>query len=167
MQIKKIVNLSILLALSIVFNLLESLIPNFLIPGVKFGFANIIIIIAIFLFNPIEALLLTILRVFIVSFLKGDFLQISFLMSLSGAILSFFIMLLFKRINAFSIIGISILGSLFHIIGQIIIAIIFLNTISLLYYFPYMILLSIPTGFITGTFSDKLLKVDFIKNKFI
>ena len=63
-------------------------------------------------------------------------------------------------------IGVSVIGSIFHSIGQILIAIAFLNNNDMIYYLPCLLLFSIPTGVFVGYVSKKMLseledKIDF------
>ena len=81
----------------------------------------------------------------------------SFFFSLSGAILSICMMFVAKKISKLSIIGISIVGSLSHTIGQILIAVIFYN-INMIYYMALSLILSIPTGIIIGFLAKEVKK---------
>lgn len=63
-----------------------------------------------------------------------------------------------KKITKLSIVGISIIGSIFHSIGQIIIAIIFLSNINIIYYLPVLLISSSVTGFVVGIISNKLIE---------
>lgn len=158
MDIKKTINFSMLLALSIVLSIFESFIPiiNGSIPGLKIGLANIVILFMLYRYNLKDAIYLSILRVILMGLIKAGF-GINFIFSIVGAILSVSAMSIFKKLN-FSIIGVSIIGSIFHILGQIISAIILLNTFNLIYYLPYLIIFSIITGFIIGTICKEILE---------
>ena len=158
MDIKKTINFSMLLALSIVLSIFESFIPiiNGSIPGLKIGLANIVILFMLYRYNLKDAIYLSILRVILVALLRTGF-GINFIFSIVGAIFSVIAMSIFKKLN-FSIIGVSIIGSIFHILGQIISAIILLNTFNLIYYLPYLIIFSIITGFIIGTICKEILE---------
>ncbi len=160
MEIKKITRLALLLSLSVVLNLIESIIPIFngTIPGLKLGLANIVILFTLYEFSFKDAITLSIMRVILVGILRIGLFSMAFFFSLSGAILSIIFMYIFKRYTKLSIIGISIIGSLFHSIGQIIIASIFVNTTSMILYLPWILLFSIPTGIFTGILSKELLK---------
>lgn len=163
MTIKKMLLLTMLLTLSIVASLLDSLIP-IPIKGVKLGVGNIVILLMIYKHTFKETLLVLILRVLIVSFLRGNFLSITFAMSLSGGLLSLLCMYVFSKIKVLSIITISVIGAITHCVGQIVVAIIGFETISLLYYLPLMIILSVLTGIFTGFISGKIVeKYDNIK----
>lgn len=159
MDTRKIVRLSMLLSLSIVLSLIEGMIPIFsnVIPGVKLGLANIVIVFVLYLYSFKEAIYVSIARVLLVGLLRTGLFSIVFFFSLSGALLSIIFMYLFKKMN-FSIIGVSVIGSICHSIGQVLMAILFLNNINVIYYLPYLLLLSIPTGIIVGISSKQVLK---------
>ena len=164
-NLKRLTIISMLLAMAIVLNYLESFIPVF-VPGVKLGLANVIILIMLYEFNWYEALAVDILRILIVSLIRGTILSPAFFMALSGGMLSYLIMLLFSRIKIFSKIGVSVLGSLSHATGQIVIAIILLDSFDLVYYLPFIAILSLGTGIISGIITSLYLKRS-ITNKFI
>ncbi len=160
MEIKKYSRLSMLLALSVVLSIVEASMPIFsgLIPGLKIGLANIVILFILYRYNFKDALYISVLRVFLVGILLTGIFSLTFFFSLSGALLSISMMALAKHFTKLSIIGISIIGSIFHSIGQIIIAILFLQTTAMIYYLPWLLLFSIPTGIIVGLLSEQLLK---------
>lgn len=160
MELKKYTRLSLLLALSVVLNLIESAIPIFngFIPGLKLGLANTVILFVLYKFTFKDALYVSIVRVFIVGILRTGLFSISFFFSLGGALLSIIIMSLCKKLTALSIIGISIMGSIFHSLGQIGVAILFIKNANMIYYLPWLLLFSIPTGIITGIITKELLK---------
>lgn len=159
MEIKKISRLSMLLALSVALNIIETFVPLFngIIPGLKLGLANIVILISLYIYGFNDTLLLSILRVFIVGILRTGLFSMSFFFSLSGAILSICMMFVAKKVSKLSIIGISIVGSLSHTIGQILIAVIFYN-INMIYYMALSLILSIPTGIIIGFLAKEVKK---------
>ena len=160
MSLKHYTRLSLLLALSVVLNAIESLIPVFngMIPGLKIGLANTVILFVLYEYSFKDAFYVTILRVFLTGILLTGLFSVSFFFSLGGAILSIIMMYLFKRFTKLSLIGVSIVGSVFHSLGQIIIAIFLINTTSMIYYFPFLLLFSIPTGIFTGIIAKQLLK---------
>ena len=159
MEIKKISRLSMLLALSVALNIIETFVPLFngIIPGLKLGLANIVILISLYIYGFKDTLLLSILRVLIVGILRTGLFSMSFFFSLSGAILSICMMFVAKKVSKLSIIGISIVGSLSHTIGQILIAVIFYN-INMVYYMALSLILSIPTGIIIGFLAKEVKK---------
>ncbi len=160
MDLKRYTRLSLLLALSVVLNAVESLIPIFngIIPGLKIGLANTVILFILYEYSFKEAFYITILRVFLTGILLTGLFSVSFFFSLGGAFLSIIMMYIFKKYTKLSIIGISIIGSVFHSLGQIIVAIFLINTTSMFYYFPFLLIFSIPTGIFTGVIARELLK---------
>lgn len=160
MNTKKITKISMLLSISVVLSLIESIIPIFngIVPGIKLGLANIVIVFSLYYLSFKEAIYITILRVVIMGILRTGLFSISFFFSISGAILSIISMYIAKKITKLSIVGISIIGSIFHSIGQIIIAIIFLSNINIIYYLPVLLISSSVTGFIVGIISNKLIE---------
>ena len=162
MEIKKIITMSMLLAISVVLSILESFIPIFsgIIVGVKLGLANIVIIYVLYKYSFKDALYITVLRVILVGLLRTGLFSITFLFSLSGAIISIIMMSLFK-LTKLSIVGVSVIGSISHVIGQLLIAC-FLLHISLFmllkFYLPYLIIIACVTGFIIGLISREIIK---------
>ena len=159
MDTKKIAKLSMLLAISVTLGVLDSFIPIFsgIIPGIKLRLANIVILFARYEYSFKDALVLSILRVFLVGILRTGLFSMTFFFSLFGAILSLISMSLVKKYTKLSVVGVSIVGAIFHSIGQIIIAIIFLSNINILYYLPVLLISSLVTGILVGMCSDKLI----------
>lgn len=165
MRIKRLAIISTLTAMAIILSILESFIPMF-IPGVKLGLANVIILIMLYEFRISEALAVNVLRILIVGILRSTLLSPTFIMSLSGGLLSFLIMMIFSRIKVFSVIGVSVLGSVSHCVGQIIVAMILLSTEAVIYYLPFIGILSCATGVLCGLITRIYLKRS-ITSKFI
>ena len=156
--------LGMLLALAIVLNYVESFIPSIGIPGVKLGLANIIILVCLYKYRAYEAFVVDMLRVFLASLLKGTFLSIAFYMSMAGALLSFFIMFGLKHIKLLKPLVISVIGAIFHVAGQIIVAIIIMQTSGILLYLPFIMLASIITGILNGIVSEKIMEIKIFEN---
>lgn len=165
MSIKRLAINAMLMAMAIVLSIVESFIPVF-VPGVKLGLANVIILIMLYEFSIKEAFIVNVLRILLVGLLRGTFLSPTFVMSLSGGMLSFLVMMLFSRIKVFSAIGVSVLGSISHSLGQIIAAIFLLSTAAVIYYLPFIGILSLLTGILSGVISRLYLKRS-ITSKFI
>ena len=149
MKTKKIAYLGLLIALAFVFSYIEFLIPvNLGIPGAKLGLANLVIMVALYTINEKDAFVLSMIRIVLVGFTFANL--ASMLYSLAGGILSFFAMVLAKRSKKFSMKGVSVIGGIFHNIGQIIIAICVVKTASLVYYLPVLIVAGITAGVAIG-----------------
>lgn len=164
MNTYKIALTGVLTAGAIVIAIIESFIPSIGIPGIKLGLANIVIILTLYELGIVEAIIVDFLRVFLVGLLRGSLFTMGFLMSLTGAIFSLGIMILFYLlIKKFSIIGVSVIGSLLHVIGQILIAMIFLETGYVIYYLPVIALSAIITGVFVGIVASLIIKTGAIK----
>lgn len=158
MEYKKLTRLSMLLALSILLSILESFFPfvNGYIPGIKLGIANVVTVIVLTIYGGKEAFELAILRVILMGILRTGLFSTTFFFSLVGAFFSITAMIFVQK-SQLSIIGISIVGSIFHGIGQIFVAVFLLKIPSLFYYLPWMVLFSIITGSIIGYFAKLLI----------
>lgn len=162
MSVKRVSVLAMLLAMAIVLSIVESFIPVF-IPGVKLGLANVIILIMLYEFKISEAFVVEVLRIVLVGLLRGTLLSPTFLMSLSGGLLSFFVMFLFSRIKLFSIIGVSVLGSVSHCGGQILVAMWIMSADAVVYYLPFIAVLSVLTGGVSGIIAKLYLRRSITK----
>ena len=166
MNIHKIAITGILTAGAIIIGIIESFIPSIGIPGVKLGLANIIILITLYELGILEALFVDLARVFIVGLLRGTIFTMGFFMSLTGAVLSLGIMILFHLlIKKFSIIGVSVIGALFHVFGQILVAWLFLSTPYILYYLPVIAISAIITGVFVGTTANLVIRTGVIRKQ--
>lgn len=164
---KKFMRLTMLLSFSIVLSIIESFIPLFngYIPGLKLGLANIIVVMVLYKYSVKDVFFVSILRVFVVGILRTGLFSVNFFFSLTGALFSCIAMIIFKK-TKLSMVGVSIIGSIFHSLGQIVIAIVMLKNSNMIYYLPWLLLFSIPTGLFVGIVSKKMLseleeKIDF------
>ena len=166
MKVRKIALLGVITAATIVIAIAESFIPSIGIPGVKLGLANIMILITLYELGILEAAGISIIRVLVVSLVRGTFLSMGFLMSLTGAVLSLGIMILFYLvIKKFSIIAVSVVGSLFHVFGQMLIASIYLGTTFVIYYLPIVSISAIITGVLVGIIAKLIINTGIIKKQ--
>lgn len=159
MSTRKIVFLSIMISISIVLSIVESSISMLLfpIPGMKLGLANIATLVVVYAIDRKSGMIVALTRIFLVGLIYSGLFTPSFWISISGGTLAIITILSLKG-TKLTIYTVSVLAALFHMIGQVIAAIIVVNTTSLFYLLPYMILLSIPAGMITGYLSNRLLQ---------
>lgn len=144
-------------ALALIFSYVETLIPvSFGIPGIKLGLANLIIVIALYRLKLKEAYLLSVTRVLLSGLIFGNYFSI--LYSLAGAFLSLSVMALLKRDGGFSVIGVSIAGGVSHNIGQLIVAVLVVETYQVTYYLPVLLIAGLLTGGLIGIVSSETLK---------
>lgn len=157
MKTKDITKIAILTSICVVISIIESYFTFIgdIIPGLKLGLANIVIIFTLYEYNFKTAITVSLVRVLIVALLRTGF-GINFFFSLSGAIFSIITMYLLKK-TKLSVVGVSIIGSLFHSIGQVLVGVLFLNNYNVMYYLPYLLIFSIPTGIVIGIITKKML----------
>lgn len=153
---KRLVLLAMLTAVAMILSYVESLLPSVGIPGVKMGLANIAVIFALFRFGWKEAAALSLVRVVLVSLLFGS--VGAMLYSLAGAVLSLAVMALLRRIDRFSTVGISVAGGVAHNAGQILVAMLILQTKQLLGYLPVLAVSGIAGGVLTGLAAALLIR---------
>ena len=143
--------MSILLALMLVLGFVESLIPLGVgVPGIKLGLANGVLLFALYMLGVKEALLLLVLKITVPVLYIPGYLQ-TILYSMAGSVLSMAAMLLIRRIKGISILGVSVAGAVMHNVGQVLMAMLILQTKSLLYYLSVLLVSGIITGILTGT----------------
>lgn len=165
-SVHKIAILGVLTAAAIVIGIVESYIPSIGIPGVKLGLANIMILVTLYELGILEAVFVDLLRVVVVGLVRGTIFGMGFFMSLAGAVLSLGIMIVFYLlIKKFSIIGVSVIGALFHVLGQILVALIYLGTSYVFYYLPVIALSAIVTGVLVGITANLIIRTGIIKKQ--
>ena len=149
MKTKKIAYMGLLVALAFIFSYIETLIPiNIGVPGAKLGLANLVIIVALYTIGERNAFLLSMVRIVLVGFTFANL--ASMLYSLAGGILSFLAMCIAKRSGKLSTTGVSVVGGVFHNVGQILMAIWVVKTASLVYYLPVLIIAGLASGVAIG-----------------
>lgn len=157
MSTKKIAYLGLLIALAFVFSYIEFLLPvNLGIPGAKLGLANLVIIVALYTLGEKTAFTLSMIRIVLVGFTFGN--MASMLYSFAGGIISLAVMILAKKTKLLSVTGVSVLGGIFHNVGQIIMAIWVVNTKSLIYYLPVLMVFGCLSGVAIGILGAMVIK---------
>ena len=127
----------------------EMMIPMpLVVPGVKLGLANAMILLVLYSMGSKAAVTISLVRILLSGLLFAGF--AGFLYSLAGASLSLLVMVLCQKIKGFSIVGISVLGGIFHNIGQIVVASLVVQNMRLAYYLPILLVAGVITGFFVG-----------------
>lgn len=145
------------LALALVAGYLETLVPiNLGIPGVKLGLANIVNMILLYTAGFPAAMAIAMARVLLSGLLFGNGFAIVY--SGAGALLSMLAMAVMKKTGRFSATGVSIAGGVFHNLGQILVAMVVLETGALLYYLPVLIISGLAAGLLIGLVSGMLIR---------
>lgn len=155
---KRVARMGVLVALSMIFSYIEVLLPFSVgIPGVKLGIANLVVVIGLYLFTPSEVFLISLVRILLMAMLFGS--GASLIYSLAGGILSFLVMLAGKKLSGLSVVGNSVLGAVFHNIGQIGAATVLLASKSILSYLPVLLIAGVITGMVIGIVSLKCMRI--------
>ena len=157
MKTKKISLMALMISLAMIMSFIESQIPAFVaIPGVKMGLANIVVVFALYKLGWKEAVIISLIRVMMVSLLFGT--GASFLYSFAGAVLSLSGMVLLKKTGIVSHVAVSVTGGVLHNVGQIAMACFLLETNVLKYYLPFLILSGVIAGIVIGLIAAVVIK---------
>ena len=164
MKARRIAELSVLTAVSLIIFIVELQIPNpFPIPGIKLGLANIITVYAVYHYRAYEVAMIVTVRLLLGSVFSGNFMALIY--SASGAFLCLLGMLLLKRIIDEKHIWIaSIFGAVLHNTGQIIAAIIVTQTVQIIAYYPFLLVSGCLAGLFTGLCAQFIMpRIKFFK----
>lgn len=158
MKIKKIILISVFVCVALIVSLLESYVP-IPIPNVRLGLSNVIVINAILLFRFRDTFFVVFLKSLLLVIILGN--PVSFLYNFFAGFVSLSVMYFFYRYfsKIFSIIGISVLGSIFHVLVQILISALLLDTFSVFNFLSILEILAVFTGIIVGIISNYLYKI--------
>ncbi len=136
-------------ALCFVCGYIEFLLPlPFLVPGMKLGLANLVVLSALYTLGPRTAAGVSLVRIVLSALTFGSL--YGMLYSLAGAVLSFLVMLCLYRLPCFGTVGVSVAGGICHNIGQLLVAFAFLGVGGVLTYAPVLLLSGAVTGFLIG-----------------
>lgn len=158
-NVKKMVFLSILVAIGLGLSVIESAIPlPIMIPGARLGLSNMVVLITLVVFGLKEGIVVSILKSIVLMLVTGS--VSSFIYSISGAILSSVAMSVSYKYfsSVFSLIGVSIIGALFHNFAQVSVASLMMGNIRIYTYLPFLMLTSLFTGYFVGLSSTYIIK---------
>lgn len=144
-------------ALALIFSYVEAIIPYSPgVPGIKLGIANIVTVIALYKFGPKDAAAVSIIRIVIAGLLfNGLF---GMLYSLAGAAVSLIGMILLKKTDLFSVVGVSMAAGVLHNLGQLLMASALISDLRIFFYFPVLLFSGIAAGIIVGIVSAYILR---------
>ena len=159
---QKITRLALLAAASVVLGYIEGIICALmpLPPGIKLGLANTVVLYSIYTLGVGCSVILIILKVVLTGFMSGN-LAAAFLYSMGGAVLSLIAMLIVKNVSrdTVSIVGVSVVGAVFHNVGQILVASLLLQTPGLMFYVFVLMISAVVTGTLTGMAGKQVIRV--------
>ncbi len=161
---RKITTFALTVSVAMLLSYIESRVPAFVaIPGIKVGLANIAVIFTLYKFGARAAVTVSIIRVILVATLFGT--PVSFIYSVSGAVLSLVLMILLRKLTPLTEVAISVTGGVAHNIGQIAAASFMLSTNVVLYYLPFLLVSGTIAGIVVGVAAAVLIKRIRIKLK--
>lgn len=149
---KRLTLCALMISVALVLSYIERFIPLQLLipmPGIKLGLANIVTLMALFFWGAKYAFVILILRCLLGAVFGGSVSGLLF--SLTGGVLAMIVMSASKHSSRISVYGVSILGAAAHNVGQIAIAVFLMNSIYVIGYLPYLLMVSIFTGMATGS----------------
>ncbi|OON87630.1 heptaprenyl diphosphate synthase [Oribacterium sp. C9] len=152
MTSKKTSLYGMLLALAMILSYVEAIIPiNIGVPGVKLGLPNIVTVIGLYSLGPVPTLIISFLRIILVSFMFGNTMTLAY--SLAGFGLSFLTMLILLKIGGFHMTVVSVTGGVMHNVGQLMAAILLLHSEILFLYLPVLMIAGVAAGAVIGLVS--------------
>ena len=152
---QKVALYGVLIALAMVLSYVEMLIPLPVgIPGVKPGLANLVVFLALYTMTAREALLISMVRILLVSITFGN--GSAFLYSMAGGILSFLVMCIFQKKDFLLPAGVSIAGGIAHNVGQLLMASVILENGAVFTYLPVLLAAGCITGGIIGIIGGQI-----------
>jgi heptaprenyl diphosphate synthase len=138
-----------LIGLAFIFSYLEAIIPIPIpIPGVKLGLANLVTIVGLYTVGIRGTVAISLIRIILVGFTFGN--ASSMIYSLAGGVVSLVLMILVRKTNLFSQVGVSITGGIGHNIGQLAIAAVVVQTSGVFYYLPFLMAAGVVAGAVIG-----------------
>jgi len=149
-----------MIALALALSYTERLIPLQMVvplPGIKLGLANIVTLIALSLFKTSYACAILLCRCVFGAVFGGGITGLAF--SLCGGMLALAVMVAAGKSPLFSIYGISVLGAAAHNIGQILAAMVLMNSVYISAYLPYLLIAANVTGLLTGGVCARILQI--------
>ena len=157
-EIRRVAFVGLAASLALLLSYVEFLLPPLFatVPGIKLGLPNIIILYVLYCFGVKHAALVSLTRLCLSSMLFGNAMTLAY--SAAGAILSLLVMALLKKFDRFSTVGVSVSGGVFHNLGQVLVAMVLLDTPQLAYYMIVLTLTGTAAGIFVGLCGALLVK---------
>lgn len=155
---KNVAFLGLCTSLALILAYVEVLLPPLFpaVPGIKMGLPNIIIIFLLYRRGVKAAVMVSIARILLVTLLFSNAMAMAY--SLAGAALSLAVMILLRRMQLLSAVGVSVAGAVMHNAGQILMAMLMLETAELGYYLVVLTVTGTIAGVIIGLCGSWLIK---------
>ena len=150
----------ILISMALVLSYVERFLPLQILiplPGIKLGLANIVTLMALFFLGESYAFTILIIRCILGAVFGGGISALAF--SLTGGLLAMSVMSIAKKNGKISVYGVSILGAALHNVGQILAAMVLMDSVYVIGYLPYLLVVSVFTGLATGTICARVFRI--------
>ena len=146
--VKRIAQCGLLTAMMLVLGFIESLIPVAAgVPGIKLGLSNGVLLFALYMMDAPTAFVLMVVKVLLSGLLFGGVSAMMYAMA--GGVCSMIGMILLKKLG-FHLIAVSMVGAVLHNLGQVLLAMIMLETSQLMFYMAVLLFVGLACGAITG-----------------
>lgn len=136
------------IALAFILSYLESLIPIQMVPGMKIGLTNLVVLIALYYLNAKAAFVVNFVRILLVAFTFGNLQSLCY--SAAGGMLAYLVMLGLKSTKHFAMVTVSVAGSVVHNVGQILVAMLMVETTSVAWYLAVLTISGVVSGVVVG-----------------
>ena len=146
---KHFVYLALFSAMAIVLSLIESIYIGPIFFMVRIGLANIVALVTVKILGVKEMIIVNTMRVVISTLMRGMIFSSTFWISLGGVVLSSIVLILLDRMNS-SLMFTSVMMSIAHSVGQVVVVCFFYMQARVAAILPYLLLGSIPMGILTG-----------------
>ncbi len=148
-SVQRIALCGLLTALMLVLGYVESMLPAVPgIPGIKLGLSNGVLIFAIYLLDIPTAFALMALKIVLSGLM---FSGVSAMMyAAAGGLLSMIAMSLLSHVKGLHMVTVSMAGGAMHNAGQVLMAMLVLQTPKLIYYLAILLVVGLVTGLLIG-----------------
>jgi len=153
---KKLTLSAILVAVMLVLGYLESLLPVSSVPGIKLGLSNCVLLLSLYWLGTAVSFEMMVVKAVLLGLLLGNPMMIVY--SLAGGTLSLTVMSLLAGRRGVSPVGAGIAGGVTHNVGQVLVAMLILQTPSLVYYLAVLMPVGAGMGLITGSVATILMR---------
>ena len=149
MSALEVATYGLLAAVALIFGYVEALFPLPLpVPGIKLGLGNIVVLFALAGFGWRAGLAIALVKVVVSALLVGNPMVLMY--SAGGAALSFAAMWVALHWSRLSIVGVSMTGGVFHMVGQLAVVAFTFSPYVALVYLPVLMISGLVTGLLTG-----------------
>lgn len=148
---------ALFVSLSLILFTVEGLMPPLMLPpGAKFGLANVVTVAALYMLSKVDASIILSARIFLAGVFAGS--PSTILFSACGGLLSLAAMILLRRTEKFSVVGVSAAGGFFHNVGQICAASFVMSSEKFFLYLPALGTCGLVVGALNGLLAKELIE---------